>query len=44
MTPNTIALVWWSHGLLVLIVDMVGDVRWVRCDARCASEVQGAGE
>lgn len=44
MTPDTIALVWWSHELLVPIVDIAADVHLVGCDARGASEVQRAGE
>jgi hypothetical protein len=42
MAPDTIALVWWPHGPLVPIVDMVADVRPVGCDAR--GGVQRAGE
>jgi hypothetical protein len=44
MTPRTITLVRWSHGLVVLIVDVAADVHSVRPDVGCASEVQNAGE
>jgi hypothetical protein len=44
MKPSTIASVWWSHELLVAIVDTATDVRPVGCDARGASEVRKAEE
>jgi hypothetical protein len=32
LAPDTIALLWWPHGLLVPIVDLAADVRPVGCD------------